>query len=81
MPNGMAPRKLNIHSSAIMRKALLKPLMAYKCKGWQMAKYRSTENATIVNTETYVDLQKGEYSESVNGKRDKLLIWWNNIFC
>lgn len=51
-PKGIALIKLATQRSAIMRSARLKPTMAYKCKGWQMARNLSMENATIVNTET-----------------------------
>lgn len=36
----------------MIRIARLNPLIAYKCNGWQIAKNRSIENATIVNTDT-----------------------------
>lgn len=49
--------KLIIHNVAIIRTARLKPLIAYKCNGKQMARKRSVENATIVNTDTYVELE------------------------
>lgn len=55
--NGIAKAKLTSHRKTIILRALLKPLIAYKYNGWQMAKYRSTEKATIVKTDTYVDLK------------------------
>lgn len=48
--------KLIVHSMAIIRIARRSPLMRYECNGWQIAKNLSMENATIVNTDTYVDL-------------------------
>lgn len=60
-PNGTALIKLIIHNVAIIRTARLKPLIAYRCNGKHMAKNRSVENATIVSTETYVDLWMVQY--------------------
>lgn len=52
----MALRKLMHHRAAMMRRARLKPLIVYRCSGWQMARKRSIVKATIVSTDTYVDL-------------------------
>lgn len=57
-PKGTALRKLIIHRAATIRTALLKPLIVYKCRGWQIAKNLSIEKATMVKTETYVDLKE-----------------------
>jgi len=48
----MALMKLAIQRAVIIRIARLKPTIAYRCSGWQIAKNRSMEKATMVNTET-----------------------------
>lgn len=45
------------HKTAMMRNARLRPDMAYEWSGWQMARYLSMENATMVSTDVYDVLQ------------------------
>lgn len=53
----MALRKLTIHRAVMILTALSSPDIVYKCRGWQIARNRSMEKATIVNTDTYVHLE------------------------
>ena len=41
----------NSHTKMIIRMALLKPDIVWEYKGWQIAKYLSILNATIINTD------------------------------
>uniref|UniRef100_A0A8W7PRV9 Uncharacterized protein n=1 Tax=Anopheles coluzzii TaxID=1518534 RepID=A0A8W7PRV9_ANOCL len=50
--NGTALSKLTTHRPAMMRTGRCSPDMVYRCSGWQMARKRSIEKATMVSTET-----------------------------
>lgn len=52
---GTALSRLTIHRPAMIRTGRCSPDIVYRCSGWQMARKRSIENATIVSTDTYVD--------------------------
>lgn len=52
---GTALSRLTIHRPAMIRTGRCRPDIVYRCSGWQMARKRSIENATIVSTDTYVD--------------------------
>lgn len=53
MANGSAAKKDITQTTAMIRTALFNPDMAYEWRGWQMAKYLSIENATMVKTDVY----------------------------
>ena len=48
---GMAAMREMIQTSAMILTARLKPDIVWAYKGWQMARYRSMLNATIVRTD------------------------------
>lgn len=54
------------HSTSMILEALVRPAMAYRCRGWQIARYRSSEKADIVSTETYVALEQVGISKCGN---------------
>lgn len=63
------------HSTSMILEALVRPAMAYRCRGWQIARYRSSEKADIVSTETYVALeQTNKYIEMWKLKIRKFII-------